>query len=42
MLIARIGMHLAGSKVSGYVLLLMDCASIQGLVREVERAFDLP
>jgi chemotaxis protein CheC len=41
MLIARIGMHLADKKVSGFVLLLMDRTSVRGLVREVERAFDL-
>jgi chemotaxis protein CheC len=41
MLSASVGMRLGERNVSGLVLLLMDQSSVQFLVREVERAFDL-
>jgi chemotaxis protein CheC len=41
MLIARIGMQLADTKVTGCVLMLMDTASVRSLVREIERAFQI-
>lgn len=38
-LVARIGMHLAARNVSGYVLFMMDIASIRDFVSEIENVF---